>query len=122
YEDDGAGGVTENRTTVERHTYVLAGLRNQPGFFGCGRLDFVVANVFTAGAKNYRAVYLAGFDTTPEGLVGLATSDVVYRLMTRETVHLVSQLLGDGSISFLRPAQIQEAREIGLSRYVLEAA
>jgi hypothetical protein len=37
-------------------------------------------------------------------------------------VHLVTQSLGDGSISYLRPAQIQEMRERRLAPYMLEAA
>jgi len=122
YQDDGAGGVTEVRTTVKRHTYVLAGLRTQPRYTGLGRIDFVGNALFTRGAKNYRVVYLAGFASLPEALVGLATTDVVYRLMTRVTGHLLSQMLGDGTVSFLRPQQMQEAREQVLGLYLAEAA
>jgi hypothetical protein len=123
YQDDGAGGVTEVLTLVPRSSYVLSGLRTFPGFRGLGRVDLVGGCAeFTRGAKNYRAVFTAGFSTVPEGIVGLATEDVVYRLMTRDTGHLLSQSLGDGSISYMRPAQMFEQRETRLAPYLLEAA
>jgi len=123
YRDDGAGGVTEVLTVVPRHTYVLAGLRSYPRYSGRGRLDLVASSsVWTLGRKLYRVVYLAGFAAVPESIVGLATEDVVYRLMTRDTGHLLSQALGDGSITYLRPMQMTETRAERLTTYLLEAA
>lgn len=122
YEDNGAGGVTETRTLIKPHTYVVAGLRTQPRYTGRGRIDYLGGTVFTAGPRRYRAVYVAGFASIPEAVVGLATIDAVYRLKTRETAHLLSQILADGQVSFLRPQQMQESRESGLAPYVLEAA
>lgn len=122
YTDNGAGGVTETRTLVARHTYVLAGLRSQPRFTGLGRIDLVADSIFTPGPKRYRAVYTAGFDSIPEGIVGLSTTGVVSRLFTRETGHLLSQALGDGTTSFLRPQQMREAEDSVLRLYMLEAA
>lgn len=123
YKDDGAGGVTEVRTTVAPHTYVLAGLRTQPRYLGRGRVDLVGRGAeFTPGARNYRATYVAGFASVPEGVVGKATEDVVYRVMTRETGHLLSQMMGDGSITYMRPAQVHEMREEFFNLYQLEAA
>jgi len=123
YRDDGAGGVTEILTVIPRHTYVLAGLRTQPRYWGRGRIDLVGSDaVWTSGVKRYRVVYLAGLAGVPESIVGLATEDVVYRLMTRDTGHLLSQTLGDGSITYLRPAQMVETRETRLVPYLLEAA
>lgn len=123
YQDDGAGGVTEVLTVVPRSSYVLSGLRSFPGFRGLGRVDMVGScGTFTRGAKNYKAVFTAGFATVPEAVVGLATEDVVFRLMTRDTGHLLSQALGDGSITYLRPQQMIEQREARLSPYLMEAA
>lgn len=123
YADDGAGGVTETLTTVPRSSYVLSGHRSSPGFRGLGRIDLIDCEAtFTPGAKNYKAVFVAGFATVPEGIVGLATEDVVFRLMTRDTGHLLSQSLGDGSISYLRPQQMFEQRETRLAPYLLDAA
>lgn len=123
YRDDGAGGVTEVLTTVPRSSYVLAGLRSQPRFTGLGRIDLVAWNArFVCGVKNYKAVFAAGFASVPEAIVGLATEDVVYRVMSRETGHLLSQSLGEGSISFVRPQQMIEMRETRLAPYMLEAA
>ena len=122
YQDDGAGGVTEVRTTIPRHTYVLAGLRAQPRYLGRGRVDLLGCTKFMLGPKRYRATYSAGFDAVPEGIVGVATEDVVFRLMTAQTGHLLSQTLGDGSITYLRPQQMVEMRETRLTPYMLEAA
>jgi hypothetical protein len=122
YEDDGAGGVTETLTLLAPHTYVIAGQRSQPRFTGLGRIDLIGSSAFTPGARNYKVACTAGFNPVPEAVVGLATEDTVTRLMTRDTVHLVTQSLGDGSISYLRPAQIQEMRERRLAPYMLEAA
>jgi hypothetical protein len=123
YQDNGAGGVTEVLTLVPRSTYVLAGLRTQPRFYGLGRIDLVGCGaVFTRGPKRYKAVYRAGFSPLPEGLVGLATEEVVFKLMTAQTGHLLSQTLGDGSITYMRPQQMLEARESILAPYLLEAA
>jgi hypothetical protein len=122
YTDDGAGGVTEVRTTVPRHTYVLSGLRTQSRFTGRGRVDLLGGAVFTTGPKKYRATYVAGFASTPESVVGLATEKAVFLLMTRETGHLLSQALGDGSTSFLRPQQMLEMENDRLLPYLLEAA
>ncbi len=122
YEDDGAGGVTETKTLIAPHTYVVAGLRTQPRYTGRGRIDFLGESVFTRGPRRYRVIFVAGFDPIPETIIGLATTDVVSRLNTRETGHLLSQSLGDGTTSFLRPGQMQEAREMGLTPYLVEAA
>jgi len=123
YSDDGAGGATETLTTVPRSSYVLSGLRNYPGFRGMGRIDLVDRCArFCRGNKNYKAVFVAGFAAVPEAVVGLATEDVVFRLMTRDTGHLLSKSLGDGSISYLRPQQMFEQREARLAPYLLEAA
>ena len=122
YQDDGAGGVTEVLTVVPRYTYVLSGLRSSPRFYGLGRIDLLGGALFTSEPKRYKAVYRAGFSPLPEGLVGLATEDVVYRMMTRDTGHLLSQTLGDGSITYMRPAQMEEARECVLAPYLLDAA
>jgi len=122
YEDNGAGGVTETRTIVQRHTFVLAGLVSQPRYTGLGRIDLLGISVFNRGPKRYRVVYRAGFATIPEAIVGLATADVVYRLMTKDTGHLLSQSLGDGTITFMRPQQMQESRVNVLGMYQLEAA
>jgi len=122
YQDDGAGGVTEVLTVVPRHTYVLAGLRSQPRYTGLGRVDLLGDALFSPGPKRYKAVYTAGFDVLPEILVGRVTEDVVYRAMTRETGHLLSQLLGDGSITYLRPQQMQEVRQDLFNVFRLEAA
>jgi hypothetical protein len=122
YEDDGAGGVTETLTLLAPHTYVIAGQRSQPRFTGLGRIDLIGGSVFTPGARNYKVACTAGFSPIPEGVVGLATEDTVTRLMTRQTGHLVSISLGDGTTSYLRPAQMQEMRERRLAPYLLEAA
>jgi hypothetical protein len=124
YGDDGAGGVTESRTTIPRFSYVLSGLRASPRFNGLGRIDLSdpYCGYFTKGAKNYRCICVAGFDVLPESIVGLATEDVVFRLMTRDTAHLLSRSLGDGSISYLRPAQMREERDQRLSAFLLDAA
>jgi hypothetical protein len=122
YQDNGAGGVTEVRTTIARHTYVLAGLRSQPRFTSQGRIDYLGGAAFAPGPKRYRATCVAGFASIPEGVVGLATEAVVYRLMNRDTAHLLSQTLGDGSITYLRPAQMIEMQESRLAPYMLEAA
>jgi hypothetical protein len=122
YQDDGAGGVTEVLTVVPRSSYVLAGLRSQTRYYGLGRVDLLGGGLFTPGPRRYKAAYRAGFSPLPEGLVGLATEDIVYRLMTRETGHLLSQSLGDGTISYMRPQQMDEARETVLSTYILAAA
>ena len=122
YTDDGAGGVTETLTVVPRHTYVVAGLASQPRFYGRGRVDLLGGAYFPRGPRRYKAVFGAGFATIPESVVGLATEDVVYRLMTREFGHLLSQSLGEGSISFVRPAQMIEMRESRLAPFMLEAA
>lgn len=123
YQDNGSGGVTEVRTTIPRHTYVLAGLRSQPRYVGRGRVDLVGwGSRFMWGPKRYRGEYVAGFDAVPEGIVGVATEDVVFRLMTAQTGHLLSQTLGDGSITYLRPQQMVEMRETRLTPYMLEAA
>ena len=122
YEDDGAGGVTETKTLIAPHTYVAAGLRTQPRYRGRGRIDYLGSTVFSRGPRRHRVIYVAGFDVLPERLVGLATTDVVSRVMTRDTGHLLSKSIGDGTISFLRPGQMQEAREAGLMPYFLEAA
>jgi hypothetical protein len=121
YGDDGAGGVDETRTVVAPHTYVLAGLRSQPRYTGRGRLD-LVDGLFWRGARNYRAVYTAGFDTIPEKVVGLATAEVVSRLFSSTTGPLLSQSLGDGSVTYMRPGQMEEFREMSLAGYRLEAA
>lgn len=117
YEDDGAGGVTETLTTVEPYTYVAAGLRSQPRYLGLGRIDKLGAAVFTRGARRYKVIHTSGFDPIPEGLVGTATEDVVSRLMTRTTGHLISQTMLDGTISYLRPGQMEEMRENNLRPY-----
>jgi hypothetical protein len=122
YQDNGAGGVTEVRTTVAPHTYVVAGLRSQPRFMGRGRIDLVGGAVFTRGVRNYRASFVAGFAAVPEHVVGFATTDVVYRLMARDVGHLLTQALGDGSTSYLRPQQMQEMRERFYDLWRLEAA
>ena len=122
YTDDGAGGVTETLTVVPRHTYVVAGLANQPRFYGRGRVDLLGGAYFPRGPRRYKAVFGAGFATIPESVVGLATEAVVYRLMTRDTGHLLSQSQGDGSISYLRPQQMVEFREGRLGAFMLEAA
>jgi hypothetical protein len=122
YRDDGAGGVTEVLTLVPRHTYVLSGLRTQPRFYGLGRIDLVGGGNFARGAKNYKAVHRSGFSPIPEGVVGLATQDVVNRVLSRETVHLLSRALADGTITYVRPQQMVEARDEGLRPYLLEAA
>jgi hypothetical protein len=122
YQDNGAGGVTEVLTTVGRHTYVLSGLRSQARFCGRGRIDLIGGAEFVRGPKCYKAVYTAGFAAVPEGIVGLATEDVVFRLMTRDTGHLLSKSLGDGTVSYMRPGQMAEARESRLNPYLLEAA
>ena len=122
YQDDGAGGVTEVLTVVPRHTYVLAGLRSQPRYTGLGRIDLLGGALFTPGPKRYKAVYTAGFDVLPERLVGRVTEDVVYRTMTRELGHLLSQTLGDGSITYMRPQQMEEVRESVFEDFRLEAA
>ena len=122
YEDDGAGGVTETRTIVERHTYVLAGLRTQPRYTGLGRIDFLGGTLFSKGPKRYRVICTAGFNSIPEFVVGRATEDVVSRIMNRMTGHLLSQSLGDGTISYMRPLQAQEIRNAVYGAYRLEAA
>ena len=122
YEDDGAGGVTETKTLIAPHTYVVAGLRTQPRYTGRGRIDSLGRSVFTRGPRRYRVIFVAGFDPIPEAVIGLATTDVVSRLNTRETGHLLSKSLGDGTTAFLRPGQMQEAREVGLTPYLVEAA
>lgn len=122
YQDDGAGGVTEVLTVVPRHTYVLAGLRAQPRYTGLGRVDLVGGATFTPGPKRFKAVYVAGFDVLPEALVGRVTEDVVYRAMTRDTGHLLSKMLGDGSITYMRPQQMQEVRQEIFDVFRLEAA
>ena len=122
YRDDGAGGVTEVLTLQPRHSYVLAGLRSQPRYTGLGRIDLVGGALFSRGAKNWKAVHLAGFDVLPEHLVGRVTEDVVYRTMTRQLGHLLSQSLGDGNITYLRPQQMQEVRQDVFDLYRLEAA
>lgn len=123
YRDDGAGGVTEVLTTVPRSSYVLAGLRSQPQFKGLGRIDLIGWGArFVCGVKNYKATFSAGFATVPEMIVGLATEDCVFRIMSRESGHLVSQSLGEGSVSFLRPQQMADLRESRLAPYMLEAA
>jgi len=123
YQDDGAGGVTEVLTTVPRSWYVLAGMRSSPRFYGRGRLDLVSeCSTWWLGVKRFKVVYVAGFASVPEGIVGLATEDVVYRVMSGEHAHLMSQTHGDGSITYLRPQQMIEARESRLGPYMLEAA
>jgi hypothetical protein len=122
YQDDGAGGVTEVLTTVPRHTYVLAGLASQPRYTGLGRVDMLGGAIFSRGPRRYRVAYAAGFGSVPEGIVGLATEAVIYRLMTRETGHLLSNSLGDGTTSFLRPMQMIEMEHERLLPYLLEAA
>lgn len=122
YQDDGAGGVTEVLTVIAPHTYVVAGRRGERRYIGLGRIDFLGGTVFTRGPRRYRAVYLSGFASIPEAIVGLATTYVVNKLMTRTTGHLVTQVLGDGNVSFLRPAQMEELIESTLSLYRLEAA
>jgi len=120
YEDDGAGGVTETATTVERHTYVIAGLITQPRYIGLGRIDRLGASVFTRGPRKFKVVYTAGFAAVPEKVVGIATSDVVYRMMTRESSHMIAQSLGDGNISYLGPQRMMDARQAALDPYRLE--
>ncbi len=122
YQDNGAGGVTEVRTLLLPSTYVVAGLRTQPRYTGLGRIDLLGSSLFTRGPRRYRVIYTAGFAVIPEAVVGLATTDVVFRLMTRDTGHLLSQALGEGSITYLRPQQMVETREAGLAPYRLEAA
>jgi hypothetical protein len=123
YQDDGAGGVTEVLTVVPRSTFVVAGLRSQPQFTGLGRLDLIgECSRFVRGVKNYKAVFTAGFAAVPEGIVGLATEDVVYRVMTGDKGNLLSQTHGDGSITYMRPQQMVELRESRLATYAREAA
>jgi hypothetical protein len=123
YLDDGAGGVTESRTVVPRSSYVLAGLRSQPRFVGRGRLDLVAhCGLWLEGKKRYRVIYVAGFAAVPEAVVGLATEDVVSRINNAQTGHLLSQVLGDGQITFMRPQQLIEMRTSRLATYLLEAA
>jgi|GEM_PF-4557647 len=122
YDDDGAGGVTETLETIERHSYVLGGLRSQPRHTGLGRIERLGQSIWTRGPKRYKVVYVAGFDALPEKLVGYATEEVVYQLMTRESVHLLSQSLGDGTIAFIRPMQREEFRRAIMSAYRLERA
>lgn len=122
YEDNGAGGVTEVLTEVKRHTFVIAGQRNQPRYSGRGRLDLLGDAEFTTGPRRYKVVYVAGFATVPESVVMLATDEVVSRFMARETGHLLSKSLADGTISYLRPGQMQELRDTILDSWRLEAA
>ena len=58
----------------------------------------------------------------PEAVVGLATEDVVSRINNAQTGHLLSQVLGDGQITFMRPQQLIEMRTSRLATYLLEAA
>jgi hypothetical protein len=126
YQDNGAGGVNEVLTTVPRHTYVLAGWRTQPRFLGRGRVDLVGGHpfmpCFARGRRNFKAVFSAGFAAVPEGIVGLATEDVAFRVLSGEHGDLLSKSLGDGSISFMRPQQMVELRDERLRPYLLEAA
>lgn len=122
YEDDLAGGVTEVRTLIAPHTYVLAGRRAERNYLGLGRIDYLAGTIFTRGPRRWRVVWIAGFDPLPEGIVGLATTFVVARLMQRDTIHLVTQALGDGSINYLRPLQMENLIESTLGLYRLEAA
>ena len=122
YQDDGAGGVTEVLTAVPRHTFVIAGQRNQPRYAGRGRLDMIGGACFTPGPRNHKIVYVAGFATVPEAIVGLATHDVVSRFLARETGHLLSKSLENGTISYMRPGQMQEMRDATLEAWRLEAA
>jgi hypothetical protein len=122
YKDDGAGGVTEVLTAVPRYTFVIAGQRNQPRYAGRGRLDLIGCATFTPGPRNHKVVYVAGFATIPEAIVGLATHDVVSRFLSRDTGHLLSQALADGTISYMRPGQMQEMRDATLDAWRLEAA
>lgn len=123
YQDDGAGGVTEALTAVPRSSYVLAGLQSQPRYYGRGRVDLVSWWArFQCGPKRFKAVYRAGLASVPEGVVGLATEDVVTRLLTRDVGHLLAKSLGDGSVTYVRPGQILEMRAERLAPYFLEAA
>jgi len=123
YLDDGAGGVTESRTVVPRSSYVLAGLRSQPRFLGRGRLDLVAhCGIWNEGKKRFRVIYVAGFASVPEMVVGLATEAVVSRINLAQTGHLLSQVLGDGQITYMRPQELIEMRDTRLAPYLLEAA
>jgi hypothetical protein len=122
YQDNGAGGVTEVLTVVPRSSYVLAGLRSQPRFYGLGRIDLLGGALFTPGPKRYKAIHRCGFSPLPEGLVRWATEDAFYRAMSRDVGNLLSQTLGDGSITYMRPQQMMESRELGLAPFRLEAA
>jgi len=121
YQDDGAGGVTEVLTLVPAYSYVLAGLRSQPRYTGRGRLDRI-GWCWAKGHRNYKAVYVAGFAAVPEAVVGLATEDVATRCNMRNIGHLLSKSLMDGTISYLRPSQIQEMRQDILGAWRVEAA
>jgi len=104
YVDGGAGARSETLTTIDPFTYVEEGQRSE-GFVGVAALR-LLSGAWTPGSRNYKVVYVAGWDVLdtggsndiPEAIVAQATKEAAARFNTRTLDGLASRTVGDGSI------------------------
>lgn len=116
YYDAGSGARGETLTPLYAYQYQERGQRAQLHVTN-GALERVDGGVFCRGNKNWKVVYVAGWDEIPPGIVHLATTWVCNVFLSREAMWLTGKDLGEGQITMLSPKQLDEARERALAPY-----
>lgn len=114
--DAGSGARGETLTPLYAYQFMERGRLADLDTMN-GSLERTDGGVFTRGVKNWKVVYVAGWDEIPPGIVHLATTWVCNVFLSREALWLTGKDLGEGQITLLSPKQLDEARERALQPY-----
>jgi hypothetical protein len=123
YDDAGDGSREETLTEVEEYQRLEGGLRDD-GYLGLGWIERIDGSTFAAGRRNYKVVFVAGFELTtedvaddptqvgaPEALIRWATYRVAATFVNREAPGLLSRSIGDGTQAYLSAKQMDDAED-----------
>ena len=116
YADSGAGARGETLTAVDPYLYLeihprseldgadaASSVRDGPSAL------YMRSGVWTRGVRNYKVVYVAGYDTLPQALVHGVTNLVAGKYHQREADGLRGRDIEGGSLELVSPAQWDEA-------------
>lgn len=96
YSDDGAGARVETETTILESTFLESGVRAR-GEDGPPVL-VRIGSAWPFGKQNIKVVFVGGYDTLPEKLIGDVTTACAGRWFVREAAGLRGKTEGDYSI------------------------
>lgn len=125
YSDAGSGVRQETLTAVDQADRLEGGLRSE-GASGVGSIR-LISGAFTRGRRNYKVVYVAGWEddtedpdevtTIPQALVRVATSHAAALFNLRDLAGLAGRDVGDGSVSTIPAANLDDALERGIAPF-----